>query len=84
MNKEKCCECYIKQKILWYSSSLQSARVWDIVQCGFDGEDSKPLHIIHNAHDDWVTDCSWSNTADFIVTASNDFNLKGKKTILEN
>jgi WD40 repeat protein len=56
---------------------LQSVRIWDLIQCTFDAESPTPLHVIHNAHNDWVTDLKWSNTADFLVTSSNDFTLKG-------
>lgn len=31
---------------------------------------------INEAHADWITDVQWSNTADFLLTASNDFTLK--------
>lgn len=54
----------------------QSVRIWDIIAVGLDPTDATPLHVIHNCHDDWVTDCKWSEISDVIVTSSNDFNLK--------
>jgi telomerase protein component 1 len=34
------------------------------------------IHNINNAHLDWINDLSWSNSSEFIVSASNDFSLK--------
>ena len=55
---------------------LQSVLIWDILAAGLNPDCATPLHVIHNCHNDWVTDCKWSDIADVIVTSSSDFNLK--------
>lgn len=47
-----------------------------IWKCEYKGYKITELLTIPAAHPDWITDCRWSNTADFILTSSNDFTLK--------
>lgn len=62
---------------LWHRIFLfQSVRIWDILNASLNEDNPAPLHIIHNCHNDWVTDVKWSNIADVIITSANDFNLK--------
>ncbi|KAL4232139.1 hypothetical protein ACF0H5_009714 [Mactra antiquata] len=71
-----CC-CFDKtgSKIVTGSRDM-SIRIWDIVGYMLD-DSTPPLHIIHNAHNDWITDCKLSNNGpDRLITSSNDFNLK--------
>ncbi|XP_052772400.1 telomerase protein component 1-like [Mya arenaria] len=57
------------------ASRDMSVRIWDILDVCLS-DSPTPLHIIHQCHNDWVTDCKWSNTGDVIITAANDFNIK--------
>ena len=36
----------------------------------------KREHVVHSCHLDWVTSVAWSDTGNFVVTASNDLSLK--------
>ena len=46
------------------------------MEVSFNPEDPKPVQVLNDCHADWITDCKWSNIGDFLVTSSNDFNLK--------
>ncbi|KAJ8317249.1 hypothetical protein KUTeg_005153 [Tegillarca granosa] len=52
-----------------------SVVIWDLRMNILDS-DCDPIKTLHACHSDWITDCKWSNTGDYIVTSSNDFNLK--------
>ncbi|XP_012935535.1 telomerase protein component 1 [Aplysia californica] len=52
-----------------------SVRVYSMSDV-FMSDDAAPLNILHDCHADWINASQWSNTGSFLVTGSNDFNLK--------
>ena len=46
---------------------LQSLIIWD---------HEKALCVIHNAHQDAITSCCWSDVGNYVITGSNDATLK--------
>ena len=58
-----------------FASSSKDATliIWSLNRFNLD---TNQLHTIAAAHSDWITDLAWSNSSEFILSASNDFSLK--------
>lgn len=46
---------------------FQTVRIWDLFACTIDYEPT-PITVLHDCHSDWITDCKWSNTGNFMVS----------------
>ncbi|KAK3095524.1 hypothetical protein FSP39_015646 [Pinctada imbricata] len=57
------------------ASRDSSVYIWDIYG-SMIGSNPEPITKLHACHKDWITDCKWSNTGEYLVTSSTDFNLK--------
>jgi len=58
-----------------FASSSKDAMIiiWSLNRFNLE---TNQLHTIAAAHSDWITDLAWSNSSEFILSASNDFSLK--------
>ena len=52
--------------------SVQEMMFWELGSKSI----AKPVRVIHACHLDWVTSVAWSDTANFVVTASVDQSVK--------
>ncbi|XP_064629950.1 telomerase protein component 1-like [Lineus longissimus] len=48
-----------------------SVIIWNI-----DGRKLQQDKVLNACHADWINSCCWSNTGNYLITSSNDFNLK--------
>ncbi|XP_022100533.1 telomerase protein component 1-like [Acanthaster planci] len=74
-----CCGFSVDGTRLATGSKDASLQVWSMESdyiSGKRGKALRPLAEIHACHKDWVTALCWSDSNDFLVTASNDFTLK--------
>ncbi|XP_059178831.1 telomerase protein component 1-like [Physella acuta] len=63
------------ETMLATSSRDASIRIY-ILRDVFISDVPQPTHVLTACHADWINSCQWSNTGNYLVTASNDFNLK--------
>ncbi|XP_055874450.1 telomerase protein component 1-like isoform X1 [Biomphalaria glabrata] len=64
-----------EESLLATASRDASIRIYNLRDI-FITSDPQPSQTIDACHADWINAAQWSNTGQFLVTASNDFNLK--------
>ncbi|KAH9524948.1 hypothetical protein Btru_028330 [Bulinus truncatus] len=69
------CSINLDETLLATASRDASVRIYNLKDA-FISSDPQPVQILAACHADWINSAHWSNTGNFLVTASNDFNLK--------
>ncbi|GFS23877.1 telomerase protein component 1 [Elysia marginata] len=68
--------CFNEDETMLATASRDASVRLYAVRSVFIAGGGEPVRIIHDCHEDWINSCQWSNTGPYLVTASNDFNLK--------